>query len=86
MKDFLAKIWKGIKVVIARFKSPVVWAGIFAVVTLIFQVAKVDPSQITSWKLLWEFLGTVLSNPYTIGSIIIAIFAFINNADSQKNF
>lgn len=86
MKDFMKKILKGIKIIVSRFKSPVVWAGIFAIVTLIFQVAKVDPSQITSWKLLWEFIGTVLSNPYTIGSIIVSIFAFINNADSQKNF
>ncbi len=86
MKIFLKKLWNGIKTILARFKSPVVWAGIIAIVTIIFNTAGYQVSDLTSWKMVGDIFEKILSNPATIISILVAIFAYINNASDKKNF
>ena len=86
MKTFLDKLWNGVKTILARFKSPVVWAGIIAIITIIFNTAGYEISDLTSWAMVGDIFEKILSNPATIISILVAIFAYLNNASDKKNF
>lgn len=86
MKELLSKVWSGVKTILARFKSPVVWAGIIAIVTIIFNTAGYQVSDLTSWSIVSDIAKNILSSPATIISILVAIFGYINNASDKKNF
>ncbi len=86
MKKLLNKIWLGIKTILKRFKSPVVWAGIIAILTIIFNTAGYQISDLTSWAIVGDIFRQIFSSPAMIISILVAIFAYINNASDNKKF
>lgn len=53
-----------------RFKNPWFWIG---VVATILAAIGVNPEMFTSWEILGKSIMSVLSNPYQIGCIIIAV-------------
>lgn len=74
------------KSIIERFKSPAVWVGISSLITLIFTTAGVKLSQLTSWSIVGETLLNIIKNPFTLGSVAVAIFVFLNNPTNKKGF
>jgi len=66
-----------------RLKSPIVWFGLIAVV---LSAAQISPENLTSWSILWANILATLSNPFLVGSILVAIFAFLNNPDNKDGF
>ena len=71
--------------VVARMKSPVVWAGIIAIVGLTFTTAGYTLSDVSSWAGLGSVIMAIVSSPEKLALIIVALFAFLNNpADKEK--
>ena len=66
-----------------RFKSPVV---IFGLVATILSAAQISPENMTSWNILGENIVATLSNPFLVGTIIVAIYAYLNNPNDKDNF
>lgn len=69
-----------------RFKSPAVWIGIFSLISIIFSTAGVQLSDLTSWKIVGQTLLNIVTNPFTLGSVIVAIFSFLNNPTNKEGF
>lgn len=53
-----------------RFKNPYFWFGLVGV---ILAAMGVTPEMFTSWELVWQKIMELISNPFMIGSVIIAI-------------
>ena len=66
-----------------RFRSPVVVGGIF---TIIIVVSGIEPSNMTSWGLLFENILAVFKNPFALISIIWQVIAFLNNPTDKENW
>jgi len=79
MKDFL-------KVMISRFKSPVVWAGIIAIVGLVFSTVGVTFADVMTWQGLKEVLVGIITSPAKIAMIVVAVYGFINNPADNAHF
>jgi len=69
-----------------RSLSPVFIASMFAVVAIIVNAAGIKFEEITSWGILLEDILMILKNPFLIGSIIVAVFGFLNNPTDKKKF
>lgn len=76
MKAFWTEIWD-------RLKSPVV---IFGLVATLLNAAQISPSNITSWGILGENIMLFLSNPFLIGTAIVAIVAYFNNPTDKEGW
>ena len=74
------------KEVVNRLKSPVVWAGIIAIVGLIFTTAGAGFEDVTTWKGLLEVLIGIVTSPAKIAMIIVALFGFLNNPGNKDSF
>lgn len=72
--------------ILKRFKSPAVWAGIISIFTIIIQGAGIKVAEITSWSILLNEFIKIVSNPYILISIIVAIIVFLNNPTESKKF
>ena len=66
-----------------RFRSPVVVGGIF---TIIIVVSGIEPSNMTSWGLLFENILSIFKNPFVLISIIWQVIAFLNNPTDKENW
>ena len=66
-----------------RFRSPVVVVGIF---TIIIVVSGIEPSNMTSWGLLFENILAIFKNPFVLISIIWQVIAFLNNPTDKENW
>lgn len=66
-----------------RLKSPIVWFGLVAV---ILSAAQISPENLTSWGILWGNIVATLSNPFLVGSILVAVFAFLNDPSNKDGF
>lgn len=53
-----------------RYKNPYFYFGIVAI---IFASAGIDFETLTSWPLLLEALKGIVMNPFTLGSVVVAI-------------
>ena len=56
-----------------RFKNPYFYIGLIGVFNLILATAGINPEDMTSWSILFNSLRGILSNPYTIVSIALAL-------------
>ena len=74
------------KTILERLKSPIFWVGVASVLGIIFSTANVDPSTINTWSSLFGFLWDVLKDPFTLFSIVAAVFAFMNNPTNKTGF
>lgn len=72
--------------VIVRMKSPVVWAGIIAIVGLIFSTAGYTLSDVSTWQGLGAVITAILFSPEKLAMIIVALYAFLNNPSTKEKF
>lgn len=70
-----------------RIKNPYFWLAIGGVV---LTAMGVSPEMFTSWQAVWEAAANLVSNPFMLGSVVIAVIGVINDpttagvADSAK--
>lgn len=55
-----------------RFKNPWFWIGIGAIA---LTAIGVDPTTFTSWEAVSDSIMAVLSNPFQLGTMVLAILA-----------
>lgn len=53
-----------------RLKNPWFWVGLGGV---IFSAMGVSPEMFTSWGAVWDAVCSLLSNPFQIGCVILAV-------------
>ena len=53
-----------------RFKNPWFWVGIFGT---ILAAMGVSPEMFTSWGAVWEAAVNMISNPYMLVSVVLAV-------------
>lgn len=61
---------------LVRFKHPIFWIGLVA---LFFATIGVEASALTSWPLLIGCLKDFISNPFAIGSVIVALVGYVTD-------
>jgi hypothetical protein len=83
MKEKIKKIFKEI---LNRIKSPATIAGLAATITMIASISGIDLKTITTWGMLWEDVLMIISNPYVVGSIIVQVFAYLNNPTNKTQW
>lgn len=83
MKNKIINILKEIK---ERIVSPVFWLGVGSIIAIIFQTAGIKFEEMTSWEVLLDNIITIISNPYMVISILVAVFSFLNNPKNKKGF
>ena len=59
---------------LVRIKNPYFWVGLIGV---ILTAMGISADMLTSWKVLFQHLFDLLSNPYMLGSVIMAIIGQI---------
>ena len=57
-----------------RFKNVWFWVGLIGT---ILTAMNVEPAMLTSWPLVWEAIMNLISNPFQIGCVIIAIIGVV---------
>lgn len=63
-----------------RFKNPYFWLGLLGV---ILSTLGVKPEMFTSWEILFQQVKEVLSNPFLIGSLIVAILGVLSDPTTK---
>lgn len=53
-----------------RMRNPWFWIGILGVV---FTAMGISPDMLTSWKLVGQAIVDLVSNPFMLGSVVIAV-------------
>ena len=53
-----------------RYKNPWFWIGLLGV---ILTVMGVNPEMFTSWAVVWQTLKELVSNPFMLGSVAMAV-------------
>lgn len=53
-----------------RFKNPWFWIGLFGV---ILSAMGVSPDMFTSWSAVWNAIVNLVSNPFMLGSVVMAV-------------
>lgn len=59
-----------------RVKNPYFWLGLVAV---ILAAVGVSPESLTSWPILYVQIRALLSNPFAVGCVIVAVLGYIND-------
>ena len=57
-----------------RAKNPYFWIGLIGV---IFSAMGVSASMFTSWKIVWDAIVNLVSNPFMLGSVALAIIGVL---------
>lgn len=66
-----------------RLKSIPVWLGIFAT---IIAVSGISPSNMTDWGILIGNIIDIFKNPFILFSILLSIYAYLNNPTDKGAF
>lgn len=53
-----------------RYKNPWFWIGLIGVV---LTAMGVNPEMFTSWAVVWQALKELVSNPFMLGSVAMAV-------------
>ena len=53
-----------------RFKNPWFWVGLVGV---ILSAMGVSPDMFTSWSSVWDAIVNLVSNPFMLGCVILAV-------------
>lgn len=53
-----------------RYKNPWFWFGLLGV---ILTAMGVNPEMFTSWAVVWQALKELVSNPFMLGSVAMAV-------------
>lgn len=63
-----------------RFKNPWFWVGLAGV---ILSAMGVSPDMFTSWGAVWEAAKSLVSNPFQIGCVVLAVLGvFVDHTTS----
>ena len=63
-----------------RFKNPYFWIGLFGV---IMATLGVKPEEFTTWSMVIEEIKYVLSNPFLLISVILAVVGVVNDPTTK---
>lgn len=63
-----------------KFKNPIFWLSLIAIM---FASAGVEFNTLTSWKLLGESFLSILSNPVSVVSVIVAVVGVFNDNSTK---
>lgn len=63
-----------------RFNNPYFWIGLVA---LIFASLGIDTASLTSWDILVDVMKDMLSNPFKIGCMIVAVIGYFNDPTTK---
>ena len=55
---------------LVRAKNPWFWVGLFGT---ILAAMGVSPEMFTSWSTVWDAIRSLLSNPFQIGCVVLAV-------------
>ena len=55
---------------LVRAKNPWFWVGLFGT---ILAAMGVSPEMFTSWAAVWDAIRSLFSNPFQIGSVVMAV-------------
>ena len=58
------------------------WVGI---VSAILAAGSINPQDLTTWSILQEKLLSIITNPYKLGLVVIALISFWNNPTTETN-
>lgn len=72
--------------VIDRFKSPVVWGGIIAIVGLVFTTAGYSLGDVSSWGALGNVIKEIVLSPEKLALIVVVLFTFLNDPSNKDGF
>lgn len=73
MKTFFSKLSMNLPV---RFKNPYFWISLLAT---ILAAMGVSAEMFTSWQLVWKAIVDLVSNPFQLGCVIVAIIGVFND-------
>ena len=59
-----------------RVKNPYFWIGLVA---MFFCAIGIDASTLTSWDALVDSMKGLISNPYLIGTVIVALLGYVQD-------
>ena len=63
-----------------KFKNPIFWLSLIAIM---FASAGVEFSTLTSWQLLGESFLSILANPVSVISVIVAVIGVFNDNSTK---
>lgn len=63
-----------------RFKNPMFWIGLLGV---ILAAMGVSPEMFTSWQAVIDAFKNLISNPYMIGCVIVAVIGVFNDPTTK---
>lgn len=63
-----------------RMKNPYFWIGLLAV---ILAAVGVTPESLTSWSILYEQVEQLLSNPFAMGCVVVAVIGYLNDPTTK---
>ena len=63
-----------------KFKNPIFWTSLIAIM---FASAGVDFNTLTSWQLLGESFLSILANPVSVVSVIVAVIGVFNDNSTK---
>lgn len=63
-----------------KFKNPIFWLSLMAIM---FASAGVEFSTLTSWQLLGESFLSILANPVSVVSVIVAVIGVFNDNSTK---
>ena len=63
-----------------KFKNPIFWTSLIAIM---FASAGVEFSTLTSWQLLGESFLSILANPVSVVSVIVAVIGVFNDNSTK---
>ena len=63
-----------------RVKNPYFWFGLVAIV---LAAVGVKPEMFTSWSILIMQVKSLLSNPFALGCVVVAIVGYINDPTTE---
>ena len=63
-----------------KFKNPIFWLSLIAIM---FASAGVEFNTLTSWRLLGESFLSILANPVSVVSVIVAVIGVFNDNSTK---
>lgn len=63
-----------------RAKNPYFWFGLVAIV---LAAVGAKPEMFTSWAILAEQVKSLLSNPFALGCVVVAVVGYVNDPTTQ---
>ena len=63
-----------------RVKNPYFWFGLIAI---IFAAMGAKPEMFTSWAILAKQVKNLLSNPFALGCVVVAVVGYVNDPTTQ---